>query len=199
MPAACRRCPITVPSHYETCNSPEDCCLTSHIQTSLMKIIAARIIATIKFSTLSGTVLIAMLTAAQAAKPARYLTDFATATAIVETSALSCLAIRIYLADSSSQQARGLMRIEQLDEYEGMLFRYPEPVVITMWMKNTYISLDMVFLRQDGRVATITPHTVPMSTARISSVESVTMVLELNAGFAAEKSFEIGDRLLTVD
>jgi len=143
--------------------------------------------------------MIVMISTAQAAKPARYLTDFATATAIIETASLSCLAIRIYLADSRPQQAQGLMRIEQLDEYEGMLFRYRKPLVITMWMKNTFIPLDMIFIRQDGQVATITPHTVPMSTTRITSVEPVTMVLELNAGFAAEKSFGIGNRLLAVD
>jgi len=144
-------------------------------------------------------VIITVMSATQAAKPARYLTDFATATAIIETSTLSCLAIRIYLADSKPQQAQGLMRIEQLDEYEGMLFRYREPAIITMWMKNTYIPLDMVFIQQDGRVATIVPHTVPMSTTRISSDKPVTMVLELNAGFTAEKSFRIGNRLLAVD
>lgn len=148
---------------------------------------------------LYGAILAAVTTVAPAAKPARYLTDFATATAIIETSALSCLVIRIYLADNQPQQTQGLMRIEQLDEFEGMLFRYRNPAVITMWMKNTFIPLDMVFLRQDGRIATIVRHTVPMSTARITSVEPVTMVLELNAGFAREKSLEIGNRLLTVD
>jgi len=148
---------------------------------------------------LYGAVLIAVVTTVQAAKPARYLADFTTATAIIETSALSCLAISIYLADSGPQQRQGLMRIERLDEYEGMLFRYREPRVISMWMKNTYISLDMVFIRQDGRVATIARHTTPMSTVSITSSEPVTMVLELNAGFAEEQSFETGNRLLTVN
>ena len=156
-----------------------------------------------KFAALGRAVLaIALTTAiatAQAAKPARYLADFSTAIAIIETSALSCLAIRIYLADSRPQQSRGLMHIEQLDEYEGMLFRYPEPVVITMWMKNTYIPLDMVFIQRDGRVAAITRHTTPMSTARITSVEPVTMVLELNAGFTDKHAFKIGNRLLSID
>jgi len=136
---------------------------------------------------------------AQAAKPARYLTDFATTTVILETSAFSCLAIHVYLADSGSQQSQGLMRIEQLDDYEGMLFRYRQPAMITMWMKNTYIPLDMAFIRQDGRVASIAAHTTPMSTTRIASPEPVTMVLELNAGFAADHAFEIGDRLLAID
>lgn len=148
---------------------------------------------------LCGVVLVTIMTTVQAAKPARYLAGFATATAIIETSALSCLAISIYLADSRLQQTQGLMRIEWLDEYEGMLFRYREPAAITMWMKNTYISLDMIFIRQDGRVVSIAGRTTPMSTVRLTSPEPVTMVLELNAGFAEEKSFETGDRLLTVN
>ncbi|MDP6675657.1 MAG: DUF192 domain-containing protein [Gammaproteobacteria bacterium] len=146
------------------------------------------------------TVLLATVTAvAQAAKPKYYLADFTMTTAIIETSALACRAISIYLADSRQQQAQGLMRIEQLDKHEGMLFRYSEPAVITMWMKNTYISLDMVFIRQDGRVAAIARHTTPMSTTRITSPEQVTMVLELNAGFTEDQSFEVDDRLLTIN
>ncbi len=152
-----------------------------------------------RFKTLFGVGLICLIMTAQAARPARYLADFATATAIIETSALSCLAIRIYLADSRLQQSQGLMRIEQLDEYEGMLFRYRQPATITMWMKNTYIPLDMVFIGQDGEVKAISRHTTPMSTTRITSPQSITMVLELNAGFTEKHSFETGNRLLAAD
>jgi len=149
---------------------------------------------------LYGAALAALIvTAAQAARPVHLLADFSTATAIIETSALSCLAITIYLADSSPQQRQGLMRIKYLDEYEGMLFRYRDPAMISMWMKNTYISLDMLFIRQDGLIATIARRTTPMSTTRITSSEPVTMVLELNAGFAEEKSLETGNRLLAID
>jgi len=136
---------------------------------------------------------------ARAAKPARYLAEFATATAIIETSALSCLAISIYLADRGPQQAQGLMRIERLDEYVGLLFRYRKQTENKKRIKNTYITLDKLFIRQDGRLAAIARHTIPMSTVRITSPEPVTMVLELNAGFAEEQSLEVGVRLLTVD
>jgi len=151
------------------------------------------------FPALLGMAIIAVTTAAHAAKPAGYLAGFATTTAIIETSGLSCLALNLYLADSPPQQAQGLMRIEWLDKYEGMLFRYREPAVITMWMKNTYIPLDMVFIRRDGRIAGIAGHTTPMSTERITSPGPVTMVLELNAGFAGEQRLKTGDRLLAVD
>jgi uncharacterized membrane protein (UPF0127 family) len=149
---------------------------------------------------LHGVVLtVVIVAAAQAARPVHLLAGFATATAIIETSALSCLAINIYLADSSPQQRQGLMRIEYLDDYEGMLFRYRDPAIISMWMKNTYISLDMLFIRQDGQVVTIARRTTPMSITRITSSEPVTMVLELKAGSAEDHSLETGNRLLAIN
>lgn len=149
---------------------------------------------------LLGAVLATVVAAkAQAARPARLLAGFETATAIIETSALSCLAIRVYLADSGPQQRQGLMRIEYLADDEGMLFRYRDPSIISMWMKNTYVPLDMLFISEDGRIATIVPRTTPMSTARITSTEPVTMVLELRAGAAEDLALETGNRLLAVD
>lgn len=152
-----------------------------------------------RLAVLFGLLLISLMSPAQAARPEHLLSGFATTMAIIETSALRCIAVKLYLAESAQQQAQGLMRIERLDEYEGMLFRYREPATITMWMKNTYISLDMVFVRQDGRVAGIASHTKPMSTARIASPEPVTTVIEFNAGFGERHAFETGDRLLAVN
>lgn len=91
------------------------------------------------------------------------------------------------------------MYIEQMDEWEGMLFTYPQPVAMTMWMKNTYISLDMLFIRQDGTISSIAKNTTPLSTSRISSAEPVPMVLELNAGFTDRWLIEPGNRLLTIN
>ncbi len=137
--------------------------------------------------------------AVSAAQPTRYLTGFATATAIIETSALRCIALDVFIADSNAQRSQGLMRIERLEEFEGMLFFFNPPALIAMWMKNTYIPLDMFFIRDDGSIAAIAERTTPMSTARIASPVPVSMVLELNAGFAASKSLRVGNRLLAVD
>lgn len=137
--------------------------------------------------------------AVPAAQPARYLAGFGKATAIVETSALRCIALTVFLADSDSQRSQGLMRIERLEEFEGMLFYFTPPARVTMWMKNTYIALDMFFIRSDGSIAAIVERATPMSTARIVSPVPVSMVLELNAGFAESKSLRVGNRLLTVD
>ena len=110
-----------------------------------------------------------------------------------------CLLLNIYLAENSAQRAQGLMFIEQMDEMEGMLFTYPQPVGMTMWMKNTYIPLDMLFIRQDGSISNIAKNTTPLSTSRISSSEPVSMVLELNGGFTDRWLIQAGNRLLTTN
>ena len=69
------------------------------------------------------------------------------------------------------------------------------PAPATMWMKNTYLSLDMVFIRSDGSIARIAADTEPLSTKVISSGEPVLAVLELNAGTAAKLGLRAGDRV----
>ena len=138
-------------------------------------------------------------TSAEAASPSRFLLEFRQSRAIIESSGHQCLLLNIYVAENSTQRAQGLMFIEQMDEMEGMLFTYPQPIGMTMWMKNTYISLDMLFIRQDGSIANIAKNTTPLSTSRISSSEPVPMVLELNAGFTDRWLIRAGNRLLTVN
>lgn len=136
---------------------------------------------------------------AAAARPATLLRDFPRGTLVIETAGPRCLRIAAWFADAPEQQAQGLMFVEQLDEFEGMLFRYPRDAIINMWMKNTLIPLDMVFVAADGSVTRVTRDTTPMSTRRISSGGAVTGVLELNAGFTARWRIEAGSRLLLVD
>ena len=76
------------------------------------------------------------------------------------------------------------MFIEELGTYEGMVFLYRQPADIAMWMKNTLISLDMLFIRGNQRIASIAENTTPLSTDTIYSGEPVQIVLELNAGSA---------------
>jgi uncharacterized membrane protein (UPF0127 family) len=133
------------------------------------------------------------------AKPAALLSGFKQAHAVIETSRDVCLLLDIYLADSPEEHAQGLMFVEQLDEFEGMLFRYRQPASMTMWMKNTYLPLDMLFLRSDGTIAGIVKATTPLSTKRINSPEAVPYVLELNAEFTNRWKIEDGNRLLSVE
>jgi hypothetical protein len=88
----------------------------------------------------------------------------------------------IYLAVAFEQQRRGLMFVRKLPERSGMLFIYDADDIRSMWMKNTYISLDLVFARSDGSVASLIRDAQPLSLQTLSSEEPVRYVLELNAG-----------------
>jgi uncharacterized membrane protein (UPF0127 family) len=90
----------------------------------------------------------------------------------------------IYLAVDVDQQSRGLMFVRKMPEDTGMLFVYELSDKHSMWMKNTYIPLDMVFARADGTVSSVIHDTRPLSHTSQSSVEPVNYVLELNAGTA---------------
>ncbi|MEH3116846.1 MAG: DUF192 domain-containing protein [Methylorubrum populi] len=94
-----------------------------------------------------------------------------------------------------AQRARGLMYRRSMAADHGMLFDFERPMPVTMWMKNTYLPLDMVFIRSDGTVARIAADTEPLSTKVIPSGEPVLAVLELNAGTAAKLGIRAGDRV----
>ena len=105
----------------------------------------------------------------------------------------------IELALSSRQQAQGLMFRRSLPSNAGMLFDYRIPSRITMWMKNTLIPLDMIFIDMNGRVRNIVQRTVPMSEATIASKGRVRAVLEVNGGTAARLGIQPGDRVVSPD
>jgi len=98
----------------------------------------------------------------------------------------------VYIASSYKQQRRGLMFVRDLPETSGMLFAYDNASMHSMWMKNTYISLDIVFARADGTISSIIRDTKPLSIDSQSSVEPVNFVLELNAG--TTRRLQIGKR-----
>lgn len=142
-------------------------------------------------------VLAAGVLPARAAEPARLLDGFARARAMIETR-LACHLLDIYVTETPEQRAQGLMYVRELGEFEGMLFPTSEPAVVSMWMKNTYISLDMLFIRADGHIARIAARTTPLSEETISSGESVTAVLELRGGFAERHGVAAGDRFALI-
>lgn len=100
----------------------------------------------------------------------------------------------VELARTPQEQARGLMHREDLADDAGMLFVYDRPGVRTMWMKDTPLSLDMLFLDSDGTIRHIVRDTVPQSTARIVSPRNILYVLELRAGVTRRLGIEAGDR-----
>lgn len=94
--------------------------------------------------------------------------------------------IEIEVAETEQEKSLGLMFRTSLGAGKGMLFPYERPQEVTMWMRNTFISLDMVFIRGDGVVHRIEERTEPMSERLIESRGPVTGVLELEAGAAAQ-------------
>jgi len=92
------------------------------------------------------------------------------------------IAFDVYLATDFEQQRRGLMFIRDMPQRTGMLFVYEREETRSMWMKNTYIPLDMVFARADGSVVNIVTDTVPQTLNSNRSAGPARYVLELNAG-----------------
>lgn len=104
-------------------------------------------------------------------------------------------AFTIWLAQTPRQQQQGLMYVRDLPADSGMLFIAGQPRVFTMWMKNTFIPLDMVFIGKDGRIAKIAERTTPHSLAIVSSDVPVAAILEIKGGEAARRALHPGDRV----
>jgi uncharacterized membrane protein (UPF0127 family) len=99
------------------------------------------------------------------------------------------------IADTEELRNRGLMFRHILPEGHGMLFDFGIPRPAAMWMKNTYMSLDMLFIRADGTVAAIAENTEPLSQQTVSVQEPVRGVLELPAGTAKKLGIRRDDRV----
>ena len=96
---------------------------------------------------------------------------------------------------NDEDRARGLMFRRTMAADHGMLFDFERIQPVSMWMRNTYLPLDMVFIRADGTVARVAADTEPLSDRNIASGEPVLGVLELNAGTAARLGIHAGDRV----
>jgi len=93
-------------------------------------------------------------------------------------------AFRVEVARTGEEQARGLMFRTEMGADEGMLFPYDSPRTLNFWMKNTVLSLDIVFIGPDHRVINVADHAVPYSETPLTSEAPAIAVLELNAGRA---------------
>jgi uncharacterized membrane protein (UPF0127 family) len=103
--------------------------------------------------------------------------------------------IHVEVTSTPEEKAMGLMFRTSLADDAGMLFPYSPPQEATMWMRNTYISLDMLFIRADGIIHRIETNTEPFSERVIASRGPVAAVLELKAGAAARLGLKPGDRV----
>ena len=101
----------------------------------------------------------------------------------------------VEMATTEEEKTTGLMYRKELPDGKGMLFDFSPEQQVSMWMKNTYISLDMIFIRADGRILRIAENTEPLSTKIISSGGLAKGVLEVIAGTAQKYGITPGDRV----
>lgn len=104
-------------------------------------------------------------------------------------------AFQVEVMRTADQRAKGLMFRRYMPPDRGMLFDFGASEPVAMWMQNTYIPLDMLFIRKDGTVARIAENAEPLSTRTIPSGEPVLSVLELNGGVARQLGIKPGDKV----
>ncbi len=101
----------------------------------------------------------------------------------------------VELVENEADRAKGLMYRKVLPEGQGMLFDFHREQDVSFWMQNTYIPLDMIFIKADGRIANIVENTEPLSTKLIPSRAPVRGVLEVIGGTSRKLGIAVGDRV----
>lgn len=114
---------------------------------------------------------------------------------LIRTRAGDLHKITVELAISESEQRRGLMFRTRLERTHGMLFLHSSPRIVKMWMKDTYIPLDMIFIDRHGEIVKITERTRPLSLRVISSEVEVSAVLEVASGSVRDLGVAVGDMI----
>jgi uncharacterized protein len=132
---------------------------------------------------------------AQGATP-EPLSAFPQSLLAIRTRAGKVINFKIWSADTPDRDRQGLMFVHEMDEHAGMLFVFPEYRPITMWMRNTYIPLDMLFMDAKGKIDYIAANTKPLSTDIIGPPGAEFAVLELNGGACERLGIAVGDLVL---
>jgi len=102
---------------------------------------------------------------------------------------------QVEIAKDAASQERGLMYRRHMATDAGMIFPFAKPEMVIFWMKNTYLPLDLLFVRGDGTISSIAENAVPMSTKPIPSGEPISAVIEVNAGRARALGIAPGERV----
>ncbi len=125
--------------------------------------------------------------------------DLKKSSLIVSTSKKTCYLLSIWVAHSIKEKARGLMYVRNMPEQSGMLFVYTESDQRSMWMKNTYIPLDIIFIKNSETISSIARDTEPLSLKNIRSTEPVNYVLEINSGMTKKMGIVPNDKVFWFD
>ena len=139
---------------------------------------------------LAATALSARHAAAQTGQRA---TDFPRSSLVIESASGRTHRFTVEVADNDQRRALGLMHRESMPADHGMVFDFKQDQPVAMWMRNTRIPLDMLFIDRDGRVVNIHARAVPFDETSIHSDGPVRGVLELNGGTAARLGLKAGD------
>jgi uncharacterized membrane protein (UPF0127 family) len=114
----------------------------------------------------------------------------------IRTTAGKVVNFKIWTADNPRRQEQGLMFVHEMDEHAGMLFVFPGNREPTMWMKNTYIPLDLLFINEHGRIEYIASQAKPQSLSIIQSPKPSLAVLELKGGASELLGIKAGDTVV---
>jgi uncharacterized protein len=114
----------------------------------------------------------------------------------IRTSSGKVVNFKIWDANTPKREEQGMMFIREMDEHTGMLFMFPENRPVSMWMKNTYVSLDLLFLNAQGKIDYIAANATPKSEAIIGPPTPEFAVLELKGGACEHFGVQVGDKVL---
>ena len=153
------------------------------------KFLAARVFAA------AGLLIAASAALAQSAPP-EPLSAFPQSLLAIRTSGGKVVNFKIWEADTPKREEQGMMFIREMDEHTGMLFMFPENHPVSMWMKNTYVSLDLLFLNAQGKIDYIAQRATPKSEAIIGPPTPEFAVLELKGGACEQFGIKVGDKVL---
>ena len=153
------------------------------------KFLAARIV-------LAAALLIATSAALPQGAAPEPLSAFPQSLLAIRTSAGKVVNFKIWEADTPKREEQGMMFIREMDGHTGMLFMFPENRPVHMWMKNTYVSLDLLFLNAHGKIDYIAENATPRSEAIIGPKTPEFAVLELKGGACEHFGIKVGDKVL---
>jgi len=146
---------------------------------------------------LLGTYIVFAACAARAQDPApEPLSAFPQSLLAIRTTAGKVVNFKIWTADNPRREEQGLMFIRELDEHAGMLFAFPGNSQPTMWMKNTYIPLDLLFIDAHGHINYVAAQATPLSLDIIQSPKPSNAVLELKGGACDHLGIKVGDTVI---
>ena len=124
------------------------------------------------------------------------LEDLEKASVSIKLNSNESIEFSVLIAESNKDRRQGLMHIEFMEENQGMLFVFNPPRRVSMWMRNTPMSLDILFIDRNGKVINMEENTTPYSTKALSSGGTIHWVLEINGGLAKTKGIKTGDLVL---